>query len=76
MSQTKTFRCDCGNNTGHTDEATCMANRQATNVYMSRREAVIPNVRTEAGVFVRFCVGDEYDMPHGTVLADGVIRRW
>lgn len=70
------FRCTCGENTPHTRPEECAANRAATNVMMSRHhQESLPTVR-DAGRFVRFATNEEASMPHGTILADGVLHRW
>ena len=67
--------CTCGCTPPHSNSAHCRANHHATNVMMSRRPVELPTIRTETGQFVRFPVAGEWDLPAGTVLADGVMAR-
>lgn len=74
------FRCTCvpdGQLSPHSRPEQCRANRAATHAMQSRVfQSGSIDVRDAAGKFVRFATNAEAELPHGTAVEGGTIRRW
>lgn len=75
---TQEFICKCvldGEPSPHSRAEQCGANRQSTTVYMARQhQPKLKEVRRD-GEFVRFPVGQEWNLPAGSDVGDGVITQ-
>lgn len=71
-------RCTCTPEGIHGDDLRlCTRNRAATHQMMSRAfQPSLPTVRTVEGKFVRFPEGEEWHLPHGAEVHDGIIRHY